>query len=214
MTREKEIKVASSEEDQSPKTGSGEVSEETAPAERPAADEGSEGEASAIQEPSADAKIASLEDKLLRTMADFENYKRRTAQQFENTIKSANDRLLLDLLEVVDNFERALQHANGPAEPDSLRKGTELIYNQMTDLLARNRLTPIEAVGKPFDPNLHEAMLQTPSDEHAPGVVAFELTRGYKIDDRVLRHSRVAVSTGPPAGEDRPRDSETSERNE
>lgn len=201
MSREKEIKVSSSEEGEAVdarQDGVDDAAEATG--ERAGDTPGSapvDSEAPPA-EPTPEEKIASLEDKLLRTMADFENYRRRTANQYEQTIRAANDRLLLDILEVVDNFERALQHAREAADAESLRKGTELIYNQLVDLLGRYNLTPIEAVGQSFDPNLHDAMMQTPSEKHAPGTVAFEITKGYRMGDRVLRHSRVAVSTGPP----------------
>lgn len=194
MSKEKEIKVASSEEEEILPDETADGSEAPSDSET---QESRQDEAPSSKEPTAEEKIAALEDKLLRTMADFENYKRRTAQQYEQMIQSANDRLLLDLLEVVDNFERALQHAGESNEPESLRKGTELIYNQMTTLLERYKLKPIEAVGQPFDPNIHDAMMQTPSDDYDEGLVAMEIAKGYRIGERILRHSRVAVSTGP-----------------
>lgn len=150
----------------------------------------------------AEVKLAKLEDRLLRTVAEFDNYKKRTANQFEQMIRSANEKLLLELLEVVDNFERALQHNNSDTESDSLRQGTELIYNQLLGILTKYNVTPIESVGQPFDPNLHEAMMQTPSAEYDEGLVAMEIGKGYMLGDRVLRHAKVAVSTGAPSAEE------------
>lgn len=149
-----------------------------------------------------EAKVAELEDQKLRALAELDNYKKRMARQFDETIRNANDRVLVELLEVVDNFERALSHSrdNGDAQGttvEALREGTELIYNQMKNLLAKYGVQPIEAVGRKFDPTYHEALLEMDSDEHAAGLVAQEINRGYLIDDRVLRHSRVAVSRGP-----------------
>jgi len=141
-------------------------------------------------------QVAELEDKLLRMAAEFDNYRKRISRQYEDMVRSANDSLIMELLEVVDNFERALNHTKGDTDFDSFYKGTELILNQMTDLLHKHEITPIEAVGKPFDPNLHEAMMQIESDEYGEGVVAMEMARGYRQGQRVIRHSKVGVSAG------------------
>jgi molecular chaperone GrpE len=111
-------------------------------------------------------------------------------------VKLANERLLGDLLEIVDNLERALSAENGHSAPASFRKGVELIFIQLTTLLAKYDVTPIEAVGKPFDPTYHEAVMQVESEEHEEGVVALELSKGYMLGDKVLRHSKVGVSRG------------------
>ncbi len=142
------------------------------------------------------ARIDELEDQLLRVAADFENYRKRTLRQYEQQVKQANERLLSDLLEIVDNFERALSAENGESAPASFRKGVEMIFVQLTTLLAKYDVTPIEAVGQPFDPNLHEAVMQVESEEYDEGVVAFEVNKGYMLGDRVLRHSKVGVSRG------------------
>ncbi|HWR83583.1 MAG TPA: nucleotide exchange factor GrpE [Candidatus Deferrimicrobium sp.] len=142
------------------------------------------------------SRVKELEDQFLRTAADFDNYKKRMARQFEEILQAANDRILIELLDVIDNFERALAHANENTEAKSLRGGVELIANQMTGLLSRYDVTPIEAVGKPFDPNLHEALIQVESEEYPAGAVALEMIRGYRRGSRVIRHSKVGVSTG------------------
>jgi len=165
-------------------------------------DEDFSGETEAEEEqPSTEAesptqRIAELEDKLLRAAADFDNYKKRTARQFEEIAKAANDKLVGEFLEIIDNFERAREHANGEVALETLLKGNEMIHGQMVALLARYNIEPIEALGKPFDPNLHEALFQIESEEHAEGIVAQEVSRGYRQGSRVLRHSRVAVSKG------------------
>lgn len=150
-----------------------------------------EGEAERLQ-----ARIDELEDQLLRIAADFENYRKRTARQYEQQVKQANERLLGDLLEIVDNFERALSTENGESAPESFRKGVEMIFIQLTTLLTKYDVTPIEAVGQPFDPNLHEAVMQVDSDEYSEGMVALEVSKGYMLGDKVLRHSKVGVSRG------------------
>ena len=162
------------------------AAEETQPEEEP------------CQEEKLKARVEELEDKFLRTAADFDNYTKRTARQYEELIRAANDKLFIELLDVVDNFERALQHGNDNADPESLRQGTELIFSQITALLTKYDIRPIEALGKPFDPTLHEALMPIESEEHPEGVVAVEVTKGYMQGDRVLRHSKVGVSKGKP----------------
>lgn len=147
------------------------------------------------------SREAELEDRLLRTMADFDNYRKRSARQTEEIVKTANDRLLVEILDIIDNLERAMQHAdNGAADAESLHKGMELIYNQFVALLARYDVTPIEAVGKKFDPDYHDAMMQVESDKYDEGIVAVEMTKGYRRGDQVIRHSKVGVSTGKKKG--------------
>lgn len=141
-------------------------------------------------------QVSDLEDKLLRTAAEFENYKKRLARQYDDMVRSSNDSLIMEFLEVVDNFERALNHDNNNTDLEAFRKGTELIFNQMVNLLTKYDVTPIEAVGQPFDPNVHDAMLQVDTDEFDEGIVAMEMARGYRQGSRVLRHSKVGVSTG------------------
>lgn len=142
------------------------------------------------------SQVEELNDKLLRTAAEFDNYKKRIARQYEEIINSANDRIISELLEIIDNFERALEHDNDKSDFESFRKGINLIVNQFKDLLKRYNVTPIEALGKPFDPNLHEALMQITSDEYKEGLVAVEITKGYKMGERILRHSKVGVSKG------------------
>lgn len=141
-------------------------------------------------------------DRFLRLAAEFDNYKKRTAREFEDIIKRANVRLLRELVDIVDNFERAMSSETEDHSHKAYRQGVELIYNQLSGLLTKEGVTPIEAVGKPFDPHYHEAVMQTPSDEYDEGMVAQEIQKGYRIGDKVLRHSRVIVSSGSPKGDD------------
>ncbi len=146
------------------------------------------------------ARVEELEDKLLRLAAEFDNYKKRMARQYDDIIRTANDRILIELLDVMDNFERALQHDNENSNFESFRKGTELIFDQMTALLNKHDVRPIEALGKPFDPNLHEALMPVESEEYPEGTVAVEMSKGYMQGGRVLRHSKVGVSRGKTDG--------------
>lgn len=138
-------------------------------------------------------QVAQLDDQLLRAAAEFDNYKKRTARRFEQIVQSGQDQILLELLEVMDNFERALTPNGEQDDPNAYREGMLLIYEQLKTLLGKYDLTPIDAVGKPFDPNLHEAMMQTESDEYPEGTVAIEVAKGYRQGDRVIRHSKVGV---------------------
>ncbi len=141
-------------------------------------------------------RLREKEDRYLRLAAEFDNYKKRTARQFENMTISSVERVITPLLEVVDNFQRALESAGQNSDYESLKKGMELIYQQLQAILKKEGVEEIEAVGKPFDPNLHDAMMQVESDQYDEGIVVQEMMKGYKIRDRVIRHSRVVVSKG------------------
>jgi molecular chaperone GrpE len=158
-----------------------------------------EEEGQLAEEPTPQSRIAELEERLLRVAAEFENYKKRTNRQFEEMTRAANDRLVLEILEVVDSFDRARQHAGDEVDASALKKGMDLIYNQLQALLEKNDVTPIEALGKPFDPQVHDAQMQLASAKFPEGTVAMELTRGFRQGNRVIRHSKVGVSTGKPA---------------
>jgi molecular chaperone GrpE len=142
------------------------------------------------------ARVKELEDKYLRLAAEFDNFKKRTARQFEDIIKSSSERIIVELLEVVDNFERALDAGAKAADFASLKAGTQLIYQHLLDILKKQGLEVIDAVGKHFDPKLHEAMMQVDDDESPEGTVVQEIVRGYKLNGKVIRFSKVAVSTG------------------
>lgn len=146
-------------------------------------------------------RVAELEDKLLRNAAEFDNYRKRMARQFDDISKSASGRVLTDMLEVVDNVERALATLSNGNDIDSFREGTQLIFNQMKDMLTKHGVEPIEALGQKFDPSLHEALTQVKTGDYAEGVVATEMLRGYRIGERVLRYSKVGVSRGSEGGD-------------
>jgi molecular chaperone GrpE len=187
MTRKKEteIEIHDSEEARQPASDGEQSNGNNEPAEK------------LSEEEKLRQELNELEDRLLRTVAEFDNYKKRQARQYEDTVRRAADRVLADLLEISDNLGRALEHGEGGNSVESLRQGTEMIHNQMQDLLARYGVTPIEALGRPFDPNLHEALMRVASDEYEEGMVALEISKGYKRGDHVLRHARVGVSSGP-----------------
>lgn len=142
-------------------------------------------------------QLAEKNEQFLRLAADYENYRKRMARQMEEVARSANDRILNDLFDVVDNFERALK-TNG-TDLESMRKGTEMIYQQVIRLLASYDIKPFDSLGEVFDPNKHEALMKTPSADYPEGCVAMEISKGFMQGERVVRHTRVAVSSGKPA---------------
>ena len=131
-------------------------------------------------------------DRWLRKTAEFDNYRRRVERERREQSDQAVVGLLLELLSVVDDFERALNAAD--AGESSYRKGVELIYSKLQDVLRKHAVRPIEAVGADFDPKLHQAVDQQVSSEHRDGEVIEELQRGYMMGDRLLRPAMVKVA--------------------
>lgn len=134
-----------------------------------------------------------LHDRLLRTAAEFDNFRKRTERARREQHEAAGADVLADLLEIVDDLERALQTPAG-ADAEAYRRGVELIHKQMTELLRRRGVTPIEAVGTDFDPRVHQAVTHEESDSHREGEVIEELRRGYVRGDRLLRAAMVKVA--------------------
>lgn len=147
------------------------------------------------------AKAEENWDRLVRLSADFENYKKRAARERQEAAKFANESLLQKLLPVLDNFEMALAAAQS-AQVDgvkSLQDGVTMILQQFRQTLLEAGLEEIEAAGKPFDPNLHEAVSQQDSAEVPEGNVLIQLRRGYKFRERLLRPASVIVARKPAA---------------
>lgn len=140
----------------------------------------------------------SLQDQLLRRQAEFDNFRKRSERERGESSARTRAEILKQFLPIVDNFERALKHsAPGVDEGNDggLRTGVELIYKQLMDLLTRSGLEPVQAVGQPFDPHLHEAVTMTPSDEYPENTVLEELQRGYLLNGKLLRPATVRVSS-------------------
>ena len=134
-----------------------------------------------------------LHDRLLRTAAEFDNYRKRVDRERREFMDQTTADVVAGLLPIVDNFERALQ-APAAAESDALRKGVEMIHQQMLDLLRRHGVEPIQALGADFDPNVHQAVIHEESDAHREGEVMEELQRGYMLRDRLVRPAMVKVA--------------------
>lgn len=133
----------------------------------------------------------------LRTLADFQNYRRRQSEEMERQRARLLESLMEGLLPILDNFERALQAAEATRELEPLLEGVRMTDRQVKALLARYDIHPIEAVGHPFDPNLHEAIQRVESEEYEDGIVIDEVERGYRMGERVLRPSKVIVAKRP-----------------
>jgi len=142
--------------------------------------------------PSADLPAQAPDDSYLRLAADFDNYRKRVAREHAELAKRANERLLNELLPVLDDLERALEAASAHEEA-KLEEGVELVHRSLAALLERHGLTPIETEGA-FDPHVHEALLAQPGEGAEPGSVLQVLQKGYRLGDRVLRPARVIVS--------------------
>ena len=135
-----------------------------------------------------------LRDRLLRTTAEFDNYRKRIERDRREMADRAAESLLLDLLPVVDDLERALTADAGGEAAEAYRRGVELIHKQMLDLLARRGVKPMEALGADFDPHLHQAVASEPGDGHRDGEVIEVLRKGYLLNDRLLRPAMVKVA--------------------
>ncbi len=136
---------------------------------------------------------APTNDQYLRLMAEFQNYKKRVAKEKDDIRSYANEELIVPLLEVLDNFEMALKGEVSP-EDEKYAKGMELIYDKLFAALEKAGLSRIEALGEEFDPLLHNAVMTSESDEYESGRICQVLRCGYKLNDKVIRPSMVAVA--------------------
>ncbi len=159
-----------------------------------------------IVEESGEDRLAALEaerdeavDRWKRTAADFENYKKRAARERDEYVTYANERLVADLLPILDDLERALQAA-AEHEEAQLEEGVELVHRSLAALLKRQGVKEIDTDGR-FDPHVHEALLAQPS-EADEGSVIDVIQKGYTLGDRVVRPARVVIAGGPPQGHD------------
>ena len=138
-------------------------------------------------------KIDSLEDRVKRQMAEFDNFRKRTDKEKQQMFSMGDRNALEKTLPTVDNFERGLAAVPEEEKTSALASGMEMVYRQLIKQLEDLGVTPIEAVGQEFDPNLHNAVMQVESEEYPSGTVAQELQKGYKYHDAVIRYSMVAV---------------------
>lgn len=141
------------------------------------------------------AKYDELNNKYIRLAADFENFRKRQAQEREDLLKYGAVNTLKQLIEVLDNFDRGQKAVENIEDCQKVKDSFNLVMKQMKDTLTKLGLEVIETEGKEFDPNFHEAVMQTPTSEHPEGTIINELQKGYKVGDKVLRASLVNVAS-------------------
>lgn len=144
-----------------------------------------------------EGQLDGANDRLLRTAADAENYRKRLQREKEEQTRYANEAIMRDLLAVIDNLERALDHSQAESEQGGLVEGLKMTIDGFLNTFARFGCTPLEAVGKVFDPNFHEAVLQEETADHEDNTVLRELQKGYMLKERLLRPAMVVVSKAP-----------------
>jgi molecular chaperone GrpE len=142
-------------------------------------------------------------DRYLRLYAEFDNFRKRSIKDKEEFVKYANEKLILELIDVFESLERGLENAKSTNDKNKLLEGMELVYKKFKTVLEKNGLVPIKAVGERFDPYKHEALMQTLTNECEEDIVLEELARGYMLNNKVIRYSKVRVS--------KKKDSETDE---
>jgi len=140
------------------------------------------------------AELDAAKDRELRCRAELDNTRKRAARELEDRLRYAEIGLLRDLLPVLDNVDRAIQAADNDADPAALVDGFKLVRRQLADVLDAHHCKPIEALHAPFDPNVHHAVMQQPSEEHPANTVLTVAQDGYLLHDRVVRPSQVIVS--------------------
>lgn len=164
-----------------------------AEAEEPQAEEGAEPSAGGEpQQDTAEDKIADLEDKLKRNMAEFDNFRKRTETEKAARFELGQRSVVEKILPIIDNFERGLATIEG--DKDAFAEGMDKTYKQMMSLLEELGVKPIDAVGQPFDPNFHNAVMHVEDDSQPENTVVEELQKGYKMGDAVIRYSMVKVA--------------------
>ena len=140
-----------------------------------------------------DEQIEELNDRLVRNMAEFDNFRKRTEKEKTQMFDMGAKTIIEKILPIIDNFERGFTTVEEADKDDAFVQGMDMVYKQLMTELENAGVKPIEAVGKEFDPELHNAVMQVESEEYESGVVAQELQKGYTYKDTVVRHSMVAV---------------------
>ncbi len=140
-------------------------------------------------------KYDTLNQQYLRLAADFDNYRKRQAQEREELLKFGTENALKKMIEVLDNFERGKKALENVEDCAKVKESFDLVHKQVFDALTKLGLEVIETEGKPFDPNFHDAVMQTPTSEHPEHTIINELQKGYKMGDKVLRPALVNVAT-------------------
>jgi len=208
---EEEARALAAAEDRDPTGDLGEVIEAGDDEAEPVEEAGDTGEIfelddhqiEAAASPEGTSKEQQLEDRLIRLAADFDNHKKRVARDQERIRARAAEDLVKALLPVMDNLERALKHAE--ADPASLVEGVQMVHQQFAEVFTTSGVQGFGEPGQDFDPNVHEALAQHPSDEHAEGAITEIYQKGYMLNDQLIRPALVIVA-GPSSSEETPED--------
>ena len=144
-----------------------------------------------------------LSDRLLRTMAEFDNYRKRVTREKEGLVKYGTERIALEILPIVDNFERALEQSNQATDADPVMDGLKMILKQLLAALEKFDIRAFNSIGEQFNPEIHEAMAQQEHPDHEDNTVIEQFQKGYLLGERLLRPARVIVSRAP-SGDDEP----------
>ncbi len=144
-------------------------------------------------------EIKNWNDRYLRLMAEFDNYKKRSSREYQSLVDSANERLMTDLVEVRENFERAVKNGEKTTDYNILFDGIKLIFSKFDTVLAKHGLEVFGAPGEAFDPMIHDALMKSVHNEIPEDHIADIYERGYRLKGKVMKHARVIVSSGKPA---------------
>ena len=196
LLNEEELQEETVEENGTPEEAKAETAEEEAPAEEKTEEAVDGTVEDQPEEPEADerdAKIEDLNNRYLRLMAEFDNYRKRTEKEKASQFQNGEAKVLEKILPVVDSFERGMKAVPEEQHEDPVYQGMDKIYKQLMKTLTDLGVEPIEAEGKPFDLELHNAVMQVENDELEENTVAAELQKGYTFKGTVLRHSMVSV---------------------
>ncbi len=142
-------------------------------------------------------KYETLNNQYIRLAADFDNFRKRQESERESLLKYGAENTVKKLIEVLDNFDRGLKAIEAVEDCDKVKECYQLAYKNFNDVLSKIGLEKIKAEGEEFDPNLHEAVMQTPTEEKPENIIISELQKGYKLGDKVLRPTLVNVATAP-----------------
>ena len=141
-----------------------------------------------------EAKLAEMNDKYLRLSAEFDNFRKRTMREKAELIRSAGEDILTDILPIIDNFERALIAIQDARDPEAIKEGVKLIYSKFKDFLSQRGIKEIDTLSKPFDSDLHDAITKVPvTSREQQGIVIDVVEKGYYLNDKIIRHSKVVV---------------------
>jgi molecular chaperone GrpE len=144
-----------------------------------------------------ESNVTTLKDQLLRKAAEFENYKRRTEQNSINFAKYASENIILELLPIIDDLSRSLKSGKEKSENDPFYKGVELILAKFNKLLESQGVKAMDSIGKEFNVDFHDVMMQIPRADVAPHIIIEEIEKGYILNDKVIRHAKVIVAASP-----------------